>query len=109
MEFREEWIKIVVWECDSSKSPGPYEVNFGFMKEFLEVIKDDFYRFIVEFHSNSRLVRGADSFFIALVSKIENSMKLKDFRLISLIGSMYKVVAKLLANRLKKVVHKVIS
>ena len=34
---------------------------------------------------------------------------LRDFRLISLVGSLYKWLIKVLANRLKKVVGKVVS
>ena len=33
----------------------------------------------------------------------------KDFRLISLVGSLYKLIAKVLASRLKKVLHKLIN
>ena len=36
-------------------------------------------------------------------------MDLKDFRPISLIGGLYKLLAKLLANRLKMVVGEVVS
>lgn len=32
--FSEEEIKRVVWDCESSKSPGLDGVNFGFIKEF---------------------------------------------------------------------------
>lgn len=31
-EFSEEEIKRVVWECESLKSPGPDDVNLGFIK-----------------------------------------------------------------------------
>ena len=36
-------------------------------------------------------------------------MDLKDFRPISLVGGLYKILAKVLANRLKKVVGQVVS
>lgn len=39
---------------------------------------------------------------------MENPLKLKEFWRISLIGCMYKMIGELLANRLKKVMHKVI-
>ena len=34
---------------------------------------------------------------------------MQDFRPISLVGSFYKIIAKILANRLKRVIGKVVS
>ena len=47
--------------------------------------------------------------FIVLIPKIENPVKLNDFRPISLIGCMYKALSKILANRLKRMIQKVIA
>jgi hypothetical protein len=47
--------------------------------------------------------------FIALIPKIPGAISLKDFRPISLVGGIYKIIAKVLANRLKTVLEKVIS
>jgi len=44
--FEEVW--RAVWDCDSYKSPGPNDITFGFIKDFWEVVRDDFMRFIVE-------------------------------------------------------------
>lgn len=46
--------------------------------------------------------------FFPLTPKVENLLKLKEFWRISLIGCIYKMIGELLANRLKKVMHKVI-
>jgi hypothetical protein len=46
--FSSEEVKQAVWDCDSYKSPGPDGVNFGFIKEFWDILKDDFLRFMVE-------------------------------------------------------------
>jgi len=43
-EFLEDEVCMVVWDCDKSKSPGPNRVNFGFVKEFLEDIKEYFFK-----------------------------------------------------------------
>ena len=40
---------------------------------------------------------------------MESPQKLNDFRPISLVGSLYKILAKLLANRLSRVIGKVVS
>lgn len=47
--------------------------------------------------------------FLVLVPKKGGAKDLKDFRPISLVGSIYKLLAKMLVNRVKKVVGKVIS
>jgi hypothetical protein len=47
--------------------------------------------------------------FISLIPKIPGAKSLKDFRPISLVGGIYKIIAKVLANKLKSVFEKVIS
>ncbi|XP_026451891.1 uncharacterized protein LOC113352262 [Papaver somniferum] len=47
--------------------------------------------------------------FITLVPKKEDSCSPKDYIPLSLLGSAYKVLSKVLANRLKKVMHKLVS
>jgi len=102
-------VKEAVWGCDSFKSPGPDGVNFGFIKEFWEELKDDVMRFISEFHRNGKFMKGINNTFIALIPKIDSPQRLNDFRPISLVGSLYKVLAKVLANILKVVMGTVIA
>lgn len=64
---------------------------------------------MVEFHRNGKLSRGINSSFIALILKIDNPQKLNDFRPISFVGSLYKILAKVLANRLCSVIGSVVS
>lgn len=46
--------------------------------------------------------------FVALIPKVESPQNLNEFRPISLVGCMYKIVSKILANRLKRMMPKVI-
>lgn len=48
--FSLDEVKQAVWDCDSCKSPGPDGIIFGFIKEFLQELKDDLMRFFTEFH-----------------------------------------------------------
>nr|GFA09992.1 cysteine-rich receptor-like protein kinase [Tanacetum cinerariifolium] len=52
---------------------------------------------------------GCNSSFIALIPKILDAKMVKDFRPISLIGSLYKIIAKILANRSVTVLGDVIN
>lgn len=100
--------KTTVWDCDIFKNSGPDGINFGFIKEFWPKIKDDIMRFITKFHYNGRLPKGINCTIIALIPKIDGPQWLNDFRSISLVGSLYKILTKVLANRLRSVVGFVI-
>ncbi|GAU18974.1 hypothetical protein TSUD_178910 [Trifolium subterraneum] len=102
-------VKAVVWDCDSFKSLGPDGVNFGFIEDFWTEMQGDVMRFITEFHRNGRLTKGINATFIALIPKVDSPQRLNDFRHISLVGSLYKILAKFLANRLRLVMGGVIS
>jgi hypothetical protein len=66
-------------------------------------------RFLLEFHRNGKLSKGVNSTFITLIPKVDCPQKLADFRPITLVGCMYKVLAKVLANRLRTVLDFVVS
>jgi len=107
--FSVEEVKAAVWDYDNYKCPGPDDITFGFIKDFWDIPRDDVMRFLVEFHRNGRLTKGINSTFIALIPKVESLQQLNNFRLISLVGSMYKILAKVLANRLRSIIGSVIS
>jgi len=107
--FKEEEVKRAVWECGGEKSPGPDGLNFKFIKRFWYLIRLEVLRFLDEFYANGCFPRGCNTSFIALIPKVSEPQILNDYRPISLIGWIYKIVAKLLANRLKKVMPLIID
>ncbi|PNX60849.1 cysteine-rich receptor-like protein kinase, partial [Trifolium pratense] len=107
--FSELEVKSAVWDCDSYKSPGLDGINFGFIKDFWADLRGDVMRFISDFHRNGKLSKGINSTFIALIPKVDSPQRLNDFRPISLVGSLYKILAKVLADRLRLVIGSVIS
>nr|GEZ85706.1 hypothetical protein [Tanacetum cinerariifolium] len=74
-----EEIKSVVWDCGSQKAPGPM------------------------------VPPASNSSFFTLIPKVSNPLFIKDYRPISLIGVHYKIIAKIVANRLSKVIDSIIS
>jgi len=107
--FTLEEVKAAVWDCDSFKCPGPDGITLGFVKDFLDILQVDVMRFLMEFHRNGRLAKGINSTFIALIPKVDNPHRLNDFRPILLVGNIYKILAKVLANRLRSVIGLVVS
>lgn len=107
--FSLEEITEAVWSCAGDKSPRPDGINFRFIKSFWGILKEDFTRLVEEFQVNGVWPRGANASFISLIPKVESPQGLHVFRHISLVNCLYKVISKLLANRLKTVIRTVID
>ncbi|GKE71286.1 RNA-directed DNA polymerase, eukaryota, reverse transcriptase zinc-binding domain protein, partial [Tanacetum coccineum] len=71
-----------------------------FYRHFWPVIEKDVFEAVDYFFMYGEIPNGCNSNFIALIPKILDANMVKDFRPISLIGSLYKIIAKILANRL---------
>ena len=65
--------------------------------------------FFRDFHERGRFVRSLNAMFLVLIPKKGGADDLRDFRPISLVGGIYKLLAEVLANRLKKVINRVVS
>lgn len=63
----------------------------------------------LQFFSSVILPPGCNSSFISLIPKTQEAKVVKDFHPISLIGSVYKIIAKILANRLSLVISSLIN
>lgn len=73
------------------------------------MVGEDVIGFIQEFHRNSKLPQAMISSFLALIPKIDNPQGLDEYTPIYLIGCMYKVISKILASRMRKVIRKIVS
>ncbi|XP_038704713.1 uncharacterized protein LOC120000656 [Tripterygium wilfordii] len=109
LPFSNDEIRKAVWSCEGNKAPGPDGFNFNFIKRAWDIIEDDVYGLVHKFYASGKLPQGVNSSFITLVPKISGASKLTEFRPISLVGSLYKIVSKSLAERLKTALPYVIS
>ena len=50
------------------------------------------------FHRNSEFERYLNASFLSLIPKKNNALNIKDFQPISLVGSVYKLLSKVLAT-----------
>ncbi|GJS56871.1 RNA-directed DNA polymerase, eukaryota [Tanacetum coccineum] len=93
-------IRMAVWECGECKSPGPD----GYTLRYWSFIGPDFCSVVSCFFDKGCFPRAGNSSFIALIPKVLDAKFVTDFRPISLIGNVYKVVTKILASRLALVI-----
>jgi hypothetical protein len=72
------------------------------------VVKGDLMAVFADFHSQGKFVKSINSTFISLIPKFHGAKEIKDFRPISLVGGVYKIIAKVLANRMRSVMDRII-
>ncbi|XP_071689201.1 uncharacterized protein [Rutidosis leptorrhynchoides] len=101
--FSVQEIHEAILECGSTKAPGPDGFNMRFFKKHWDIIKTELVDAIMWFWDKEEISRGCNASFVTLIPKKNDPLGLGDFRSISLIGSYYKIISKVLANRLKKV------
>ncbi|GKA11128.1 RNA-directed DNA polymerase, eukaryota [Tanacetum coccineum] len=109
IEVTREEIKKAVWDCGVDKSPGPDGFTFGFYRRYWTFLENDVVEAVLYFFNHGQFPKGSNSSFITLIPKTQEAKMMKDFRPITLIGSLYKIIAKILANRLVVVLEDLVS
>ncbi|KAJ9680532.1 hypothetical protein PVL29_019761 [Vitis rotundifolia] len=107
--FTVEEVFLALSELNGDKAPGPDGFTLAFWHFCWDFTKDEIMGFFKDFFERGKFVRSLNTTFLVLIPKKGGAEDLTDFRPISLVGSLYKLLAKVLANRLKKVVGKVVS
>ncbi|GJT08559.1 RNA-directed DNA polymerase, eukaryota [Tanacetum coccineum] len=100
---------VAVWSCGKNKSPGPDGFTFEFFRKYWDSIGPDMCVAVEWFFRHNSFAKGCNASFITLIPKSQDPKTVSDFRPISLIGSLYKVVTKILAIRLSSVISDLIS
>ena len=62
------------------------------------VLKKEIMEVFQNFHTQVVFEKSLNTTFLALIPKKANAMEIKDFRPISLVGGVYKIILKVLAN-----------
>ena len=101
--FLEEEIWTAISRLNGDKAPGPDGFPLVFWSFSWDFVKAEVLGFFKEFHEQGKFVRSLNATFLVLVPKKQNVEDLKDLRPISLMGGLYKILAKVLANRIKSV------
>ncbi|RVW51001.1 Transposon TX1 uncharacterized 149 kDa protein [Vitis vinifera] len=109
-----------VWELGEGGPFGPNGHEWGqgsrsgwlhgaFWQFCWEFVKEEVLEMFKEFHEQNAFLKSLNTTFLVLIPKKGGAEELGDFRPISLLGGLYKLLAKVLANRIKNVIGRVVS
>ncbi|KAG7556378.1 Endonuclease/exonuclease/phosphatase superfamily [Arabidopsis suecica] len=102
-QVTEEEIRTVLFKMPVNKAPGPDGYTVEFFKQAWSIVGNDFVTAIQSFFLMGFLPKGVNTTILALIPKKNEATEMKDYRPISCCNVMYKVISKILANRLKKI------
>ncbi|GKB48717.1 RNA-directed DNA polymerase, eukaryota, reverse transcriptase zinc-binding domain protein, partial [Tanacetum coccineum] len=109
IEVSDEEIKAAMFDIDGYKAAGPDGFTSCFFKKSWHLVSKDICLAIKEFLANRKILGEINATIIALVPKVDTPDKVTDFRPIACCNVLYKCISKILSNRIKDGLSKVVS
>lgn len=107
--YRSEEIKEALDSIGDLKAPGPDGMPAVFYKNFWDLMGEKITSEVQEILNGGQIPQEWNETTIVLIPKVKTFELIKDLRPISVCNVLYKIVSKVLANRLKKILPEVIS
>lgn len=105
----DEVIKSTLFSLAKGKAPGPDGFSVEFFKSNWEIVGPLVLPAVHDFFQSGRLLKEVSATIIALVPKVPNASVVSDYRPIACCNTIYKVITKILANRIALVLNDLIS
>lgn len=102
-------VNEALFSMDSHKAPGIDGFNVHFFKKYWHIIGDEVVQAIQQFFQTGTLPREVNVALITLIPKCANASTVKEFWHIACCIVLYKIISKILANRMKRVLTTVVS
>lgn len=104
-----EDIEAALAEMHPCKSPGPDGLPALFYKKYWDLVGKDICDVVLNFLNEGHMPEELNYTHVALIPKVKNPSKMTDLRPISLCNVSYKLISKVLANRLKTILPDIID
>lgn len=104
-----EKIGTAVQQLANNKASGPDGIPNEFVKVYWNEIKSEIYRIMLKFYNNSLDLMQFNQADIIMIPKVEVPRSTSDFRPISVLSLIPKLIAKVLSNRLRLKLPELIS
>ncbi|XP_042969044.1 uncharacterized protein LOC122301721 [Carya illinoinensis] len=102
-------VKETLWSIPQDSSPGPDGFSASFFHHAWDIIKEDLLMLAIEFFEGKPLTTFFGATNIVLIPKVDDPRGFSQFRPISLCSVVYKILSKVLVNRLEPIMKKIIS
>lgn len=102
-------IKKAIFDIGDIKAPGPDGYTSCFFKRAWPIIGADVCDAIKEFFTTGKLLKEVNSTIIFLVPKSSTALKVSDYRPIACCNVLYKCISKILTERIKNGLNKLVS
>ncbi|KAL2252874.1 UNVERIFIED_CONTAM: hypothetical protein Sindi_0082100 [Sesamum indicum] len=102
-------VKQAVFDIADDKAPGPDGYSSRFFKAAWPVVGEEVTRAVLDFFSTGKLLKQINSTILALIPKVHTPMSVNDFRPISCCNVLYKIIAKLLVQKISVLLDKIVS
>lgn len=109
MPYTEAEVNNALNQISEGKSPGPDGMTMEFYRHNWDIINKDLTKVVLGILNNGESVRHINKTDIVLIPKKSNCQTPMDYRPISLCNVCYKIVSKMIVNRLKPVFPHIIS
>jgi hypothetical protein len=107
--FMAEEVNFALHQMAPLKAPGPDGLSAGFFQSHWELMGTEVCRAVLDILNSGVMPPLLNRTHIVLIPKVRNPICVTDFRPISLCNVLYKLISKVLANRLKKILPDIIS
>jgi hypothetical protein len=107
--FSEEEVRTALFQMAPLKYPGPDGFPADFYQKNWDTVGGDVCKAVLEFLNGGQFDAGLNTTNIVLIPKVNSPSNPFDFRPISLCNVLYKIISKVLANRLKVILPNIIS
>ena len=99
-EMEEKVIRKYVFQLGIYKAPGPDRFNGFFYQKYWDIVNKDMVEAVREFFKTGRMLKELNATKIVLILKVKGLKEVSQFSPISLCNFAYKVISKVLVNRL---------